>query len=83
MTSVDEIMALIEQLPSKQQLDLQRKLDTLVDAPIEEDAPIIITPLRSDEIIAQGLLGGWADEGIEDSVQFVEELREKRRKNRR
>ena len=41
-----------------------------------------ITPMTGAEIIAAGLTGGWADQGITDSVAWVEEQRRKRRERR-
>ena len=38
------------------------------------------TPLTGKEIVALGLLGGWADMEIEDSVEWLQRQRAKRRK---
>jgi hypothetical protein len=46
-----------------------------------EDA-LKIVPMTGAEIIAAGLLGGWEDMGITDSVQWIEEQRQKRREER-
>ncbi|MBL8165539.1 MAG: hypothetical protein JNJ61_26385 [Anaerolineae bacterium] len=39
-------------------------------------------PTSGAEIIADGLVGGWEDLGITDSVTFVDELRRKQREQR-
>jgi plasmid stabilization system protein ParE len=36
-------------------------------------------PASGPEIVAEGLTGAWADQGIEDSVAWLAELRRKRR----
>lgn len=36
-------------------------------------------PLTGAEIVARGLTGGWADQGIGDSVVWIEEQKHKRR----
>jgi len=37
------------------------------------------TPMTGAEIVEAGLTGGWEDQGITDSVAWVEEQRRKRR----
>ncbi len=37
-------------------------------------------PLTGKEMVEQGLIGGWEDMGITDSVAWLEEQRAKRRK---
>ena len=41
-----------------------------------------IEPLPGAEVVALGLTGGWADMGIEDSVEWLEEQRRKRRERK-
>jgi hypothetical protein len=41
-----------------------------------------VEPKTGAESIALGHAGGWEDKGITDSVEWVEELRRKRRENR-
>lgn len=44
----------------------------------EEIADLLtFTPKSGAQIVAEGLVGGWEHKGIEDSVEFVEELRRK------
>jgi hypothetical protein len=44
---------------------------------------LTFTPKTGKEIVEEGLVGGWEDLGIEDSVQWVEEQRRKlQEKNR-
>jgi hypothetical protein len=42
-----------------------------------------IKPKSGKEIVEQGLIGGWEDMGITDSVAWVEEQRRKRRERNR
>jgi hypothetical protein len=51
----------------------------------EEDWPpadlasaLRVEPRTGAEIVAAGLLGGWADQGITDSTEWVEEQRRRR-----
>ena len=47
----------------------------------ELDELMRIEPMTGAEIVKAGLLGGWKDEGITDSVAWVEEQRRKHRRN--
>lgn len=49
----------------------------------ELDRALQTKPLTGAEIVAAGLVGGWADQGITDSAAWVEEQRRKRREARR
>jgi hypothetical protein len=51
----------------------------LLNHPSAEENVIHLEPLSGPEIVERGLLGGWADKGIEDSAAWVEEQRRKRR----
>jgi hypothetical protein len=59
-------------------------------APLEQDFTdeeikemLTFTPKSGKEIVEQGLVGGWEDMGITDSVAWVEEQRRKRRERNR
>ena len=39
-------------------------------------------PMTGAEIVAAGYMGGWEHKGIADGVEFIEELRRKRREKR-
>lgn len=45
----------------------------------EIDALMRPSPKTGAEIVALGHTGGWEHKGIEDSVEFIKELRRKRR----
>ena len=46
------------------------------------DRALQTTPMTGAEIVKAGLVGGWEDAGIEDSVRWVEEQRQARRERR-
>lgn len=48
----------------------------------ELDAALTFVPRTGAEIIASGVVGSWADEGIEDSLDWVLEQRRKRQEQR-
>lgn len=48
----------------------------------ELDAALRVDPLSGEEIVKAGLLGGWAEEGIADSVEWVAQQRRKRHDRR-
>lgn len=55
------------------------------DAPFtpEEIAELMrVEPLPPAEVVAQGLLGTWADKNIEDGAAWVNEQKRKRRERR-
>ena len=66
--------------------DVQITID--VPEPDEQFTPeeikelLTFTPTSGAEIVAAGLVGGWEDMGITDSVAWVEEQRRKRREKR-
>jgi hypothetical protein len=41
-----------------------------------------VEPMTGADIVAAGLTGGWDDMGIQDSLEWVQELRRKRRERR-
>jgi len=43
---------------------------------------LTFTPTSGAQIVAEGLVGGWEDMGITDSVTWVEEQRRKQRERR-
>ncbi len=43
---------------------------------------LTFTPKTGKEIVESGLIGGWEDKGITNSVAWVEEQRRKRRERR-
>ncbi|GAB5493754.1 MAG: hypothetical protein Phog2KO_39690 [Phototrophicaceae bacterium] len=45
-----------------------------------EDLLTMKEPLSSKEIVKRNLLGGWADEGITDGLEWVKQQRANRRK---
>jgi hypothetical protein len=60
-----------------------------IEIPVEMAKPsealtrsLQIEPLTGAEIVAAGLTGGWAEEGITDGAAWVEEQRRKRRERR-
>ncbi len=44
---------------------------------------LTFTPKTGKEIVENGIIGGWEDKGITDSVAWVEEQRRKRRERNR
>ena len=49
----------------------------------EEIADLLtFTPQSGVDIVAAGLVGGWEHKGIEDSVDFVDELRRKQERSK-
>jgi len=46
------------------------------------DRALQTTPMTGAEIVKAGLVGGWEDEGIDDSALWVEEQRQARRERR-
>jgi hypothetical protein len=42
-----------------------------------------VEPLSPEEIAAQGLLGTWADQGIEDGAEWVNEQKRKHKEQRK
>ena len=64
---------------------------TLIIAPIDDEAPwtdeeieelLRPEPMTGAEIVAGGHVGGWEHKGITDGVEFVEEMRRKRKEKR-
>jgi hypothetical protein len=41
-----------------------------------------VEPMAGADIVAAGLTGGWEDLGIQDSLEWMQELRRKRRERR-
>jgi len=59
-------------------------------APLEQDFTdeeikefLTFKPKTAQEIVEHGIIGGWEDMGITDSVEWVEELRRKQRERNR
>lgn len=88
----DEIVDLALQLAPVEQLRLMERLaaavsesltsNTVAENPrtqAEIEALIKIEPMTGAEIVAAGLLGGWADEGIQDGAEWVNEQKRKRK----
>ena len=48
----------------------------------ELERAVRIEPMSGSEMVKAGLTGGWEDQGITDSVEWVEEQRRKRREQR-
>jgi hypothetical protein len=46
------------------------------------DRVLQTTPMTGAEIVKAGLVGGWENAGIDDSVRWVEERRQARRERR-
>ena len=42
-----------------------------------------VEPLSPEEIAAQGLLGTWADQGVEDGAEWVNERKRQRQERRK
>ncbi|MCC6613883.1 MAG: hypothetical protein IT320_10425 [Anaerolineae bacterium] len=75
---VDEQGKLEFELPG----DLQPGEVTItIDAQAEDDLPKFEAKTGA-EIAASGVIGAWADQGIEDSVAWVEEVRRREREQR-
>ena len=51
-------------------------------SPAEIEELLRVEPMDGAEIVEAGLTGGWADEGITDSLRWVEEQRRRRRELR-
>src|SRR5260221_1513837 len=68
-----EVQVTIE-LPQQEQLTSSDEQPITQD---ELDELMRVEPMTGAEIVKAGLLGGWADEGITDSVAWVEEQRRK------
>jgi len=49
---------------------------------VELDEMLTFQPSTLGEILSEGLVGGWEDRGITDSVEWVLEQRRKRRERR-
>jgi hypothetical protein len=71
--------------------DVRITIETLTEEQAWEERPwteeeiqemLTFRPATGAEIVASGAIGGWADQGIEDSVEWVEEQRRKRREQR-
>ncbi len=91
----DEVVEKALQLSPAEQARLMERLamsvrtvldtDTVPEAPeatwtAEEVAELMkVEPMTGAEIIAAGLTGGWADLGISDGAEWVNEQKRKRR----
>ncbi|MCC6802224.1 MAG: hypothetical protein IT319_05005 [Anaerolineae bacterium] len=69
--------------------EVQITIEVPVGAPAEQNFTdeeirelLTFTPKSGKEIVEEGLIGGWEDKGITDSVAWVEEQRRKRRERR-
>lgn len=49
----------------------------------ELERAVRIEPMSGAEMVKAGLTGGWEDQGITDSVEWVEEQRRKRGERRK
>ena len=67
--------------PGKARVTLQTVAEG-TQAASEVGAALTIEPLTGAEIVAMGLLGGWAEEGITDGQEWVEARRRERRERR-
>ena len=77
---LEEQLALVEALVGA----LRREMTVGDDAPVEwsdDELAELLTPepMTGAEIVAAGLTGGWADQGIPDGAAWVEAQRRKRR----
>ena len=94
---LNDVITLALQLSPAEQAQLLARLaqevrDTLMQTEPEKDSTwsdaeiaemLTIEPLTGAEIIAAGLTGGWADMGITDSAEWVNEQKRKRRERHR
>lgn len=94
---VDNVIALALQLsPAEQARLMERLAAAMVDAlspyNAADDTPwtdeaiagmMQVEPKTGAEIVAAGLLGGWADMDIEDGAAWVNEQKRKRQESRR
>ena len=72
--------------PSEVQITIEvpRETNPEQDFTDEEIKELLtFTPKSGKEIVEQGLIGGWEDMGITDSVAWVEEQRRKERERNR
>ncbi len=77
--------------PGEVQITIQAKAEESAEAPEDADQDFTDEEIKElltfkaktgKEIVEQGLVGGWEDMGITDSVEWVEEQRRKRRERR-
>lgn len=64
------------------EVDITIEVPNLDEQFTEEEIKELLTfkPTSGAEVVAAGLVGGWKDMNITDSVAFVEELRRKQSK---
>lgn len=90
--TVDDVMVLVEKLSDQEKRELVERIrgDLIpVSTPDADDEPLWTEteleamlktePLTGAEIVEGGFVGGWEHRGIHDSVEFLEQLRRKRR----
>ena len=83
----DERIAMIEELAAsfKQEFDVSGELAD-DERPLTSDEIkelMRVEPLPPAEVVAQGLLGTWADMGITDGAEWVNEQKRKRKERRK
>jgi hypothetical protein len=73
--------------PGEVQITIEMPAETA--QPLEQDFTdeeikefLTFKPKTGKEIVEEGLIGGWEDTGITDSVEWVEEQRRKERERR-
>jgi hypothetical protein len=72
--------------PGEVQITIEVPLESLAEQDFtDEEIKELLTfiPTSGKEVVEMGLTGGWADMGITDSDQWVEEQRRRRRERRR
>ena len=66
--------------PGDVMIEVPVELETWTDEELAELEELMKSePVPGSEIVHADEIGAWADMGIEDSVEFVEEMRRKRR----
>lgn len=94
----DDVLERALELPLAEQARLMERLAAAIRDEFTEREPATDVPLWTDdelaemtqiepmtgaEIIAAGLTGGWSDMGIEDSGEWVNAQKQKRKEKRR
>lgn len=95
---IEEIIELALQLSPVEQAHLIERLEAAMSQSAvseqdnDDEAPwtreelaemMKVTPKTGAEIVASGVLGGWANKGITDGAEWVNEQKRKRKERRR
>lgn len=80
-----ERIAIIEELAAsfRQEVDVPAPDEDQPLTPEEIKALMQVEPLPPAEVVAEGLLGTWADIGITDGAEWVNEQKRKRKVRRK